>query len=107
MDSCTLPTGLQSLSFGRGFNQSLDNDSLPAGLQSFTFDARQTRACIWDISLQACRASLIVQTRQQPGRPPLRLMPLMRLTSLLLRLRRHHLRLVLKVMLERMRRLEA
>ena len=33
----TWPAGLQSLTFGQSFNQSLDNVTWPAGLQSLTF----------------------------------------------------------------------
>ena len=33
----TLPTGLQSLTFGKAFNQNIDNLTLPNGLQSLTF----------------------------------------------------------------------
>ena len=32
-----LPTGLQSLTFGKAFNQNIDNLTLPNGLQSLTF----------------------------------------------------------------------
>ena len=37
MDNVALPSGLQSLTFGYGFNQSMDNVTLPSGLQSLTF----------------------------------------------------------------------
>ena len=37
MDNTTLPSGLQSLTFGWDFNQSMDNMTLPSGLQSLTF----------------------------------------------------------------------
>ena len=32
-----LPTGLQSLTFGKAFKQNIDNLTLPNGLQSLTF----------------------------------------------------------------------
>ena len=37
LDHVTLPSGLQSLTFGYKFNQSLDNTALPSGSQSLTF----------------------------------------------------------------------
>ena len=38
IDNLTLPNGLLSLTFGEAFNQSMDNVTLPIGLQSLTFD---------------------------------------------------------------------
>ena len=35
-----LPAGLQSLTFGDHFDQSMENVALPAGLQSLTFDGK-------------------------------------------------------------------
>ena len=40
LDGVSLPAGLQTLTFGNPFNQSLDGVSLPAGLQTLTFGKR-------------------------------------------------------------------
>merc|ERR1719174_3093759 len=37
MENVTLPSGLQSLTFGDYFNQSMDDVTLPSSLQSLTF----------------------------------------------------------------------
>ena len=37
MENVTLPSGLQSLTFGYAFNQSMENVVLPSDLQSLTF----------------------------------------------------------------------
>ena len=37
MENVALPAGLQSLTFGANFDQSMENIALPAGLQSLTF----------------------------------------------------------------------
>ena len=37
LDNLLLPSGLQRLAFGIGFNQSLDKTTLPSGLRSLTF----------------------------------------------------------------------
>ena len=36
LDKTALPSGLQGLTFGHYFNRSLDNTALPSGLQSLT-----------------------------------------------------------------------
>ena len=37
MVKAALPSGLQSLTFGSGFNQSMEKVTLPNGLQNLTF----------------------------------------------------------------------
>ena len=39
MDNVTLPSGLQSLTFGRAFIESMDNVAMPSGLQILTLRA--------------------------------------------------------------------
>eukprot|EP00434_Breviolum_minutum_P014412 symbB.v1.2.012708.t2/scaffold882.1/size155402/3 len=59
VDNVTWPAGLQSVSFGRQFNQSVDNVTWPAGLQSLTFDGAFNQSLdnvTWPAGLQSLQS---------------------------------------------------
>ena len=53
LDKVSWPVGLQSLTFGRNFNQSLDNVIWPVGLQSLTFVNRNLQS-LQDLDVLPC-----------------------------------------------------